>query len=82
MSRRRNRKKPEPKPEIRTWLTHPDEDILPTGKHADHKVWSVAPSLRVGPPVMDAVLDGSPEAEAIVDSYQLRQSRATRVVTA
>ena len=68
----RSRRKKQPEPEIRTWLTHPDEDLLPTGKHADHKIWPAAPSLRVGPPVMDAVVTGSEEARAIVDSYAFR----------
>ncbi|MFP5230796.1 MAG: hypothetical protein ACLGXA_24530 [Acidobacteriota bacterium] len=69
--RRRNRKKPQHKSDPVTYRTAPDEVLLSHMK-PEHRVWPVAPSLRVGPPVMDAVVAGSPEAAAIADSYQFR----------
>lgn len=71
MSRRRHRRhlKYHKEKDPVTWRNAPDAVLL-SSLNPEHRIWPVAPSLRVGPPVMDAVVAGSPEAIAIIDSYR------------
>lgn len=72
-SRKHRKKDPQQKPwrDSQTWKNTPDE-ILLASHNPQHRVWPVAPSLRVGPDVVHAAAAGSPEAAAIADSYQFR----------